>query len=102
LASFLGFLLPFGLIHMPEGWLDIRYAYLPATCFCGLVAYGLRALWIRAGRMRRLAIGVAVLAMIAVDLTLVRRLEAKYDGFGRSDESQAQLRALQRRLSTPL
>jgi hypothetical protein len=102
LASFLGFLLPFGLIHMPEGWLDIRYAYLPATCFCGLVAYGLRALWIRAGRMRRMAIGFAVLAMIAVDLTLVRRLEAKYDGFGRSDESQAQLRALQRRLSTPL
>jgi hypothetical protein len=102
LAAYLGFLLPFGLIHMPEGWLDIRYAYLPATCFCGLVAYGMRALWLRSGRLGRLAIGIVMLGMIAADVTLVRRLEAKYDAFGRSDESQSQLRALQRRMSTPL
>src|SRR5262245_3570108 len=41
LASLTAFLLPFGIIHLPEGWLDIRYAYLPATCFCGLLAFGL-------------------------------------------------------------
>jgi hypothetical protein len=102
LAAYLGFLLPFGLIHLPEGWLDIRYAYLPATCFCGLVAYGLRGLWLRAGRAGRIAIGAGVLVLVAADVTLVRRLEAKYDAFGRSDESQAQLRALERRISTPL
>jgi hypothetical protein len=102
LAAYLGCLLPFGLIHLPEGWLDIRYAYLPATCFCGLLAYGLRAVWVRVGRTWRFAIGLVVVGLVAADVTLVRRLEAKYDGFGRSDESQAQLRSLQRRISTPL
>lgn len=98
LASYCAFLLPFGLIHLPEGWLDIRYAYLPATCFCGLLGYGLRALWLRAGRVRRMALGLALMLAIAADVTLVRRLEAKYAGFGQSEESQEQLRAMQRRL----
>ena len=102
LASYCAFLLPFSLLHLPEGWLDIRYAYLPATCFCGLLAYSLRGLWMRAGRVRRMALGLAVMLAIAADLTLVRKLEAKYDGFGKSDESQEQLRNLQRRLSTHL
>lgn len=102
LASYCAFLLPFGLIHLPEGWLDIRYAYLPATCFCGLIAYGLRTLWLRVGRIRRMALGLALMLAIAADVTLVRRLEAKYEGFGKSEESQEQLRALQRRLSTRL
>jgi len=100
LASYFAFLLPFGLIHLPEGWMDIRYAYLPATCFCGLVAYGLRSLWLRAGGAVRFLLGVVVILAIAADVTLVHRLEAKYDGFGRSEESQSALRALQRRVST--
>jgi len=100
LASYCAFLLPFGLIHLPEGWLDIRYAYLPATCFCGLIAYGLRGLWLRVGRVRRMALGLALMAAVAADVTLARRLEAKYEGFGKSEESQEQLRILQRRLPT--
>jgi len=102
IASYFAFLLPFGLIHLPEGWLDIRYAYLPATCFCGIVAYGFRSLWLRSGRVRRTILALVLFALVGADITLVHRLEAKYDGFGRSQESQDRLRAMQRQRSTTL
>jgi hypothetical protein len=101
LASYVAFLLPFGLIHLPEGWLDIRYAYLPATCFCGLLAYGLRALWLKSGRLRRVLLSLLVVAAVAADVTLVRRLEQKYDEFGKSEESRAQTIELQGKLTAP-
>jgi hypothetical protein len=101
LASYVAFLLPFGLIHLPEGWFDIRYAYLPATCFTGLLAYGLRGLWLHSGRVRRVLLSVLVVSAVAADVTLVRRLEQKYDGFGRSEESRARLQALEVKLVQP-
>jgi hypothetical protein len=101
LASYVAFLLPFGLIHLPEGWLDIRYAYLPATCFCGLLAYGLRVLWLKSGRLRQVLLSLLVIAAVAADVTLVRRLEQKYDEFGKSEESRAQLMELQGKLTAP-
>ncbi|MFQ5600388.1 MAG: hypothetical protein ACE5G2_07530 [Candidatus Krumholzibacteriia bacterium] len=101
LASFLGFLLPSGLIQLPGTWLDIRYAYLPATCFCGLAAYGLRALWLRWGAGRRVVLALALFACLYADLALVRRLESKYDGFGKSAESQTRLQELESSLDRP-
>jgi hypothetical protein len=95
LASLAAFLLPFGFIHLPGDWLDIRYAYLPATCFCGLLAYGLRSLWLRSHRMVQALLVVVLLAGIYGDIVLVRRLEAKYDAFGRSEESEARRLELQ-------
>lgn len=97
LASFLAFLLPFGLIHMPGAWLDVRYTYLPATCFCGLAALVLRALWQTRNAVARLMVTIALFTVLYADLMLVRLLERKYDGFGRSPESQEALRALQER-----
>jgi hypothetical protein len=81
------------------GWLDIRYAYLPSTCFCGLLAYGLRQLWLRGNRFTRALLAAFVFAAVFADATLVRRLEAKYDEFGQSEESQARLRELQFKLN---
>jgi protein O-mannosyl-transferase len=101
LASYVAFLLPFGLIHLPEGWLDIRYAYLPATCFCGLAGFGLRALWVRSGHVGRSLLGIFVLLAVTADVMLVKQLERKYDGFGRSPEAQARRQELLQHLPAP-
>jgi hypothetical protein len=98
LASYVAFLMPFGLIHLPEGWLDIRYAYLPSTCFCGLLAYALRVLWVRSGTGWRTALAVVVVIAIAADVTLVRRLELKYDLMAKGEESRIRLQELQQRI----
>ena len=102
LASYLAFLLPFGLIELPGTWLDIRYAYLPSTCFCGLLAYGFRALWLRNRWELKTLLALVLLAVTFADVTLVRRLEAKYDDFGRSPESQTRMRQLQDKFSKTL
>lgn len=101
LASFLAFLLPFGLIHMPGTWLDVRYTYLPATCYCGLAALVLRSLWQTRHGIARAMVVVGLFVVLYADLTLVRLLERKYDGFGRSPESQAALHALEERQGSP-
>jgi len=87
LASYFAFLLPFGLINLPGDWLDIRYAYLPSTCFCGLLAMALRMGWLRGGAVARTLVGILVFIAVAADVLLVRQLERKYDAFGRSPES---------------
>jgi hypothetical protein len=101
LASYAGFLLPFGLIHLPEGWLDIRYAYLASTCWCGLLAYALRALWLRSGRLRRGMLAVLVLLGVGADVWLVRRLEVKYAAFGASAASQERRNEIERLVREP-
>jgi hypothetical protein len=83
---------------LPAGWLDIRYAYLPATCFCGLAGFGLRALWVRSGHLGRSLLGILVLLAVTADVMLVRQLERKYDGFGRSEESRSRQLELQQRV----
>jgi hypothetical protein len=101
LASYLAFLLPFGLIHLPAGWFDIRYAYLPATCYCGLLGYGLRSLWVRSGRLRRGLLAALVLVAVTADATLVRRLEQKYAAFGQEPENLQRFETLRARIESP-
>ena len=101
LASYFAFLLPFGLINLPGDWLDIRYAYLPSTCFCGLLALALRMGWLRGGGLARTLIGILVFIGVAADVLLVRQLESKYDGFGRSPESTEALRQFELRRAGP-
>jgi hypothetical protein len=96
LVSFLGFLLPFGLIHLPEGAIDLQHAYLPATLFCGLLAYGLRALWMRSGRLRQVLLSILVFVGLSADVMLVRRLEWTAQSLGEGPENRAQIEALQR------
>jgi hypothetical protein len=97
LVSYAGFLLPFGFIEA-HGGLDIRYAYLPATCLCGLMAMGFRWLWLRTSRVPRLLLAVALLLALYAEVTLVRRTEARFDAWGRSPEGIAAVDALRARL----
>jgi len=94
LISYLGFLLPFGLIHLPEEPIDLQHAYLPATCFCGLMAYGLRALWMRSGRGRQVLLSILVFVGLAADVMLVRRLEWTAQTLGENPENRARIEAL--------
>ena len=101
LASYFAFLLPFGLIDLPGDWLDIRYAYLPSTCFCGLLALALRMGWLRGSTLARTLLGILVFVGVAVDVLLVRQLERKYDAFGRSQESLDARREFELRRAGP-
>jgi hypothetical protein len=47
------------------------------------------------------ALATLLVVSIAADVTLVRRLEAKYDAFARDPESQARREALERALAAP-
>jgi hypothetical protein len=85
LASYFAFLLPFGLINLPGEWLDIRYAYLPSTCFCGLLAMALRMGWLRGGAVARTLVGMVVFIAAAADASRPAT-RTQYD-FGRSAES---------------
>ena len=94
-ATFFAFLLPFGLIPLEGDWLQIRYAYLPATMFCGLLALIVRWLWARRTRWGKLLAVVILAAALAGDAVLVRALAAKYRAMSRAPENLQELRALQ-------
>ncbi len=95
LAVLAAFLLPFGFVEFPRGWFEIRYAYLPATVFCAIVASlvccGVRH---RARRVR-VPLLVATLCLVGGTVWLTRAFEAKFDGMSRNAESLAFLQELQ-------
>jgi hypothetical protein len=96
LVAYLAFLLPFGLIHLPEGALDIRDAYMPATVFCALLAHGLRALWLRSGGFRRFLLVILMFVSLAADVMLVRRLEWSAQAAGEDPGVRARIQEIER------
>jgi hypothetical protein len=76
--------------------LDIRDAYMPATCFCGLLAYGLRVLWRRSGGLRRVLLTVLVFVSLAADVMLIRRLEWNAQAAGEDPQTRARVEELER------
>ena len=98
LVSYAAFLLPFGFIQASAGGLDIRYAYLPATCWCGLMAMGFRWLWLHASTLPRMFLGVALMLALYGEVALVRRIESRFDAWSRSPEGIAAIAELHARL----
>jgi hypothetical protein len=88
------FLVPYGFIDLPGSWIDIRYAYLPATCFCALIADGFVALWGRSGRIARVALVALAAVAIVADLVVVRRVEAQWHVMSHSAESAGRMQIL--------
>jgi len=73
--------LPFTLIAMPEGWLQLRYLYLASIPLCGLAAAGLYGLADGRGNPARILSNVAVVIITLCTSALVLLLERHYAGF---------------------
>jgi hypothetical protein len=87
-------LLPFGLITLPNWWLEIRYLYFAAMPFCALLALGLAAVQ-RPPLTRLLPIAIAATTMLVIGaLALQLYIEHRGDQASRSDENLRRLQDL--------
>jgi hypothetical protein len=74
-------ILPFTLIVLPEGWLQLRYLYHASIPLCGLAAAGFHRLSSSRGMVSRtIAIVLLLLAVLSTS-ALVLLLERHYAGF---------------------
>jgi hypothetical protein len=74
-------ILPFTLIALPEGWLQLRYLYYASIPLCGLAAAGFHRLVSARGAVSRTVAIIFLLLAVFCTATLVLLLERYYGGF---------------------
>lgn len=74
-------ILPFTLIALPEGWLQLRYLYHASIPLCGLAAAGFHRLASGRGMVSRSFAMVFLLLAVLCTATLILLLERHYAGF---------------------
>jgi 4-amino-4-deoxy-L-arabinose transferase-like glycosyltransferase len=81
-------LIPFCLIRLPEGWLELRYVYFAAAPFCALLASAAAEVFVRSGRPIRVLVVTVLLAAVVMSSYVVRALEKQYDARGKNAVKQ--------------
>ena len=78
-------IIPFCLVDMPEGWLELRYLYCAAMPLCALIALILTEMHAKGGWRRGAAFLITGLAAV-MTIYVTAVLEKKYDSLGGSPD----------------
>ena len=90
-------LLPYGLITLPNWWLEIRYLYFAAMPFCALLALGLDAARRHPdGRLRRVVVATTTVFVLSA-FALQLYIELRGDQASHSEESRRRLQEMRDR-----
>lgn len=89
MTAWLACLLPAGLQATQAVSSPVQQTYLAAAFFCGLLAQGLRSMWLRTAGVGRLVAAALLLFGLAMGLLMIRGVEQQYDALGNTAAARA-------------
>ena len=89
-------LLPFCLIALPDGWLEMRYLYFAAAPACGLAGMLAATLHEKSRTAGRQLVVASACAVVIATLAFELVLEHKYDRYARQPQNLGELQILAR------
>jgi hypothetical protein len=92
-------LIPFCLIGLPEGWLELRYVYFAAAPLCALISTELLRRFFERGKASRAAAVALVVLATAATVFVTVTLERQYDAQSKSPANQQRLHDLRQFIS---
>ncbi len=87
-------LIPFCLIGLPEGWLELRYVYFAAAPLCALISTELLPRLFERGKAWRAAAVALVVFATAMTVFVTVTLERQYDAQSHSPANQQRLQEI--------